>query len=545
MRDTQLAMGQPSAHSTYVHLYVNGLYWGLYNPSERPDDAFLHEYDRLNVNPQSAGDEDWDVFKDARVFNGEEAAWDELMGNALSGLSTQAAYQRIQGNNADGTRNPNYPVLLDVDSLIDYMILHLYACSEDWPHHNWYAGRSRTDLSRGWRFFVWDQEIVMDFKFRKRIDVSNYDSPAVVYSALRKNSEFRLRFADRIQRHLFNDGPLSIDGARRIWQARADEIDRAIIAESARWGDFRLDVPDIYRSSAALYTREDHWLPEKQKVLDEYIPKSHELAMERFRSANLYPSIDPPQFSQHGGVIAHNGEFKITRTSGTIYYTLDGSDPRLIGGDVSPTAIRGGSSASLTLSATTLVRTRVLRSGTWSALQEAVFVVDEPLALRLTEIHYHPEAPPAGSDFDEDDFEFLELQNVGETPIALYGVQITGGVRFNFGRQEIWPLESGQVVLLVEDLAAFKSRYDTTEILIGGVYSGKLSNSGEDLTLIDARGEIVLNITYEDTWYPTTDGTGRSLEIKDAYTSIEDWSLRNSWKASADNGGTPGVNGLD
>ena len=37
-------MGQPSTHNTYVHLYINGLYWGLYDPAERPDDAFLAEH---------------------------------------------------------------------------------------------------------------------------------------------------------------------------------------------------------------------------------------------------------------------------------------------------------------------------------------------------------------------------------------------------------------------------------------------------------------------------------------------------------------------
>ena len=274
MRDILGAMGQRSTHSTYVHLYVNGLYWGLYNPSERPDDAFQYTYDQLNNDPQSASEDDWDVVKDfnAELFRGQREAWNLLMAVCAAGLGSQSAYQRIQGNDPDGSRNPNYPILLDVDNLIDYMILHLYACAEDWPHHNWYGARSRTDFSQGWRFFVWDQEIVMDFQFRNRTGVSNADSPAFVYAALRQNPEFRLRFADRIQKHLFNDGPLSNEGARRIWTARADEIDRAIIGGSARWGDFRMDVPDPLHSPSELYTREDHWLPEKQKVLDEYIP---------------------------------------------------------------------------------------------------------------------------------------------------------------------------------------------------------------------------------------------------------------------------------
>ncbi|MCA9171308.1 MAG: chitobiase/beta-hexosaminidase C-terminal domain-containing protein, partial [Planctomycetales bacterium] len=44
MRDVRNAMGGLDAHSDYVHLYINGLYWGLYSPTERPDDAFAVAY---------------------------------------------------------------------------------------------------------------------------------------------------------------------------------------------------------------------------------------------------------------------------------------------------------------------------------------------------------------------------------------------------------------------------------------------------------------------------------------------------------------------
>jgi hypothetical protein len=57
MRDMQLAMGSLSADSTYVHLYINGLYWGLYSPAERPDDAFLASH-------IGGAEEDWDIVKD-------------------------------------------------------------------------------------------------------------------------------------------------------------------------------------------------------------------------------------------------------------------------------------------------------------------------------------------------------------------------------------------------------------------------------------------------------------------------------------------------
>jgi hypothetical protein len=56
-RDAQLAMGQASAHGTFVHLYLNGLYWGLFNPTERLDADFVSSY-------FGGSDDDWDVLSD-------------------------------------------------------------------------------------------------------------------------------------------------------------------------------------------------------------------------------------------------------------------------------------------------------------------------------------------------------------------------------------------------------------------------------------------------------------------------------------------------
>ena len=146
MKDTQLAMGNLSAHNTYVHLYLNGLYWGLYNPAERPDDAFLSTY-------LGGEREDWDIVKDFNeLFAGSKTAWNDMfrLARELPGSpDPDAIFYSLQGQNPDGTRNEEFPDYLDMENFIDYMILHLYAGVEDWPHHNWYAGAE----SRGWRRF--------------------------------------------------------------------------------------------------------------------------------------------------------------------------------------------------------------------------------------------------------------------------------------------------------------------------------------------------------------------------------------------------------
>src|SRR5690606_16462928 len=44
LRDAQLAMSGVGVHGMFVHLYLNGLYWGIYNLVERPDHAFASAY---------------------------------------------------------------------------------------------------------------------------------------------------------------------------------------------------------------------------------------------------------------------------------------------------------------------------------------------------------------------------------------------------------------------------------------------------------------------------------------------------------------------
>ena len=536
MRDSQLDMGHLSGHNTYVHLYLNGLYWGLYNPAERPDDAFHAAY-------LDGKAEDWDVVKDfTELFRGSLRAWSQMINLANGGFEDQASYQRLRGNNPDGTRNPEYPVLLDVQNLIDYMILHFYAGAEDWPSHNWYAARKRVGATPGFQFFAWDQGNVLDFSFRNRLDVRVGGTPAFLYARLRGNRDFRVLFSDRVHRHFFNGGALTDGSAQRRWMKRADEIDRAIVGESARWGDFREDVPDPTNTFAELYTRNRHWVVERKNILDEYIPTSRRLAMARFQTEGFYPEIAAPTFNRQGGNIAPGFALTIASASGTIFYTLDGTDPRLPGGAVSPTTrllkSGGNSDEAVTLTRTTAVKSRVRSGNNWSALNEAVFTVDS--GLRVTELMYHP-APDADSRFDQDEFEFVELQNTGAEPIDLTGVRFTGGIEFDFSESDIAILKPREIVVVVENLAAMASRYNLRGVRIAGQYSGKLDNSGEKVELLGSLGESIQRFTFSDSWYPATDGGGPSLAIVDETAGRALWNSAAGWRESNFDFGSPGI----
>src|SRR6185295_11776053 len=142
--------GGDAPHGKFVHLYINGLYWGLYDAHERPDDSFAAAYYGGNNN-------DYYVIKSTNTDIDHEYSWVE------GGLAAEQAYQALlDASRQTMTVTANYNVvagMLDVDEFIDYMIVHYYAGGgADWAHNNWYATFNHVALDGKWRFHAWDQE---------------------------------------------------------------------------------------------------------------------------------------------------------------------------------------------------------------------------------------------------------------------------------------------------------------------------------------------------------------------------------------------------
>jgi hypothetical protein len=320
MRRTQLALGQPSAHGTFVHLYLNGLYWGLYNLLEKPDAAFAATY--------YGGDkEEWDALTAGAPLDGSTATtWNAMLNLARQGMDNNANYQKIQGNDPDGTRNPAYGDLLDVDNYIDYLYENFWGGTGDWPYHNFRCACRRPPNSTGFKFFNWDSEGAITVWSSLTTNVTNVtDGAAVPYVALRKNPEFCLLFGDHVQKHLFNDGPTTMWPSYARYRKLADQVELAIIAESARWGD---------QANATPYTVAD-WRKQRDYILNTYMPQRPAIVLTQLKNAGLYPALDAPDFSiegqmQHGGNTPSNAPLGLTAAPGaTVYYTTDGSDPRV------------------------------------------------------------------------------------------------------------------------------------------------------------------------------------------------------------------------
>ncbi|MBN2136779.1 MAG: lamin tail domain-containing protein [Sedimentisphaerales bacterium] len=335
-RDSQGLMGQGYTRSRYYHLYINGVYWGLFQTQERSEAAFGESYfggKRENYDTVKAvGYGEYKI----ETTDGTMDAWRALWDMANLGFENHAVYNRAQGLNPDGTRNSAYPVLLDVDNLIDYMIMVFFDGDRDAPisnfrsnqnPNNWYGIRDRLG-DEGFRFFVHDAEHTLSRGLTDRTgpfpagDIFDYSNPQWIHQELMAHEDYRLRFADHAQKHLIGSGLLTATKAIERFNARANQIDMAIIAESARWGNSSL-TKSTWRN--AVNTEIYNFFPNRASTI------IGQLKVTRLRDgslAPLYPSIDPPSLSHPGGAVAKN--YPLTMSgSGTIYYTLDGSDPRL------------------------------------------------------------------------------------------------------------------------------------------------------------------------------------------------------------------------
>ena len=380
-------MGAVATHGRFVHLLINGRYWGLYNLHERPDAEFQSSY--LGGDP-----EDWDVIRHNlnNVQDGNNTSWLALRNlvNQSGGsyVTTPTGYAAVRQ-------------LLDVESLADYMILNFFIGFEtDWPGSNWYAARNRNGGL--WRMISWDAEHTLKSETRDSTNVSTDGSPARLYHRLRQNPEFQLLFADRVHRFFFNQGPMWVDPSNpaydplnpdgnqpaKLYAALAREIENSIILESARWGD-------AFVTSGPPYTVNGHWKVERDRLLNSYFLGRRDTVLQQLRAKNLYPSTDAPVFNQHGGAVPSGFGLTVSGPAGaTIWVTTDGSDPRLEGGAVSPTAV--AYSGPITLTGPATVSARALIGSSWSALNTAAFQTPGPVINELLADNVNGLTTPAG-----------------------------------------------------------------------------------------------------------------------------------------------------
>ncbi len=245
--------------------------------------------------------------------------------------------------------------------------------------------------------------------------------------------------------------------------------------------------------------------------------------------------LRPPAFAQPGGEVPQGFAVTLTAGSGTVYVTTDNSDPRSLGGSVSPSARIY--TTPFVIDQPTTVKARSRSGGKWSGLATAVYLTPQDLAkLVVTEIMYEP---PASGGWTGEDLEFLELKSTGTNTLWLDGFGFTRGIEFTFSQGT--RLAPGAFLVLAANADAFKAKYGPG-VPIHGVFTGKLSNNGEVLRLETPVSTPVFEMAYgtEAPWPKAAAGGGFSAVpiSPELALNTSDGAL---WRASTFPGGSPGV----
>ena len=318
-RDLQKELGQPYTRSRYYHLFLSGHYWGIYQTQERVTDSYCESY-------LGGSEEDFDIIKTlGQVAAGNRAAQLRLNAFAVDGFRDDDPYFRVQGLNTDGTRNEDFERLIDIDNLIDYMLIIFYTGNRDGPGgtftsfpNNYYSAFNRKNPD-GFKYFAHDMEHSLDTGLHDmtqspngRLTRPEYLNPYSIHMRMVANSNYRKRFKERADMHFFGDGAMTAQKSLARLDRRAAQIEKAIPAHSARWGDASSSRPRTTANWQQAVERSRKWLNGRTSVV-----------LNQLTARGWYDGILPPSFL-HGA----ESNLYATGEKGTIYFTTDGTDPK-------------------------------------------------------------------------------------------------------------------------------------------------------------------------------------------------------------------------
>ncbi|MHC4727062.1 MAG: CotH kinase family protein, partial [Planctomycetota bacterium] len=222
-------MGNVASLGTMANLFINGEYKGFFNPCEHIKDEFCRQWYK--------SDKDWDIMTMNGVRDGDAVSFNELINYARNNnLANDTHYQHVSER-------------LDIPAFADYLILQLWSGNWDWPQNNWSAASERSEEGK-WRFFIWDIEGGM---YSDRLNTVFFDSlnsqgnaNGYLYRALKVNNNFKQIFADRINKHFYNNGALSAENINRRFLELQDQMSKVITNMNTyvidTWIPNRLDI---------------------------------------------------------------------------------------------------------------------------------------------------------------------------------------------------------------------------------------------------------------------------------------------------------------
>jgi hypothetical protein len=445
-----------------------------------------------------------------------------------------------------GFATRNYRNFIDSAAWADHNLFCALAKNVDALRLSAYFSKDRGERIAAGPLWDFDRSVnSTDFRdnspteWRGLSDATNYHTYAW-WGQLFQDVEFRQTYVDRW--HAMRKGPLATANVNAILDGylaefKPADVDNPASRDSARWYGSPASN-NITTEIGAMKT----WLTSRSTWIDSQF--------------TALPGIVLPS-----SVATSGASTTISVPSGTtVYYTTNGTDPRLQGGGISPGALTY--SGPITISNTTRIIARAWRAGgftspatNWSGPAEALYLVNESFGtaaeLRVSAVNYHPLAPlPAETSAIPGvagaDFEWIELRNVSAAPVNLQGISMVKDSPASPVTLPAFTLAANARVVIAKNATAFQLRYGTAAASrVVATWPGhqSLENTGERIILLDRAGATLADFKYDETgeWPTRADGAGSSLEYIGTGAAQADYENPLFWRSSIAVHGLPGL----
>ncbi|MFV2069083.1 MAG: CotH kinase family protein, partial [Pirellulales bacterium] len=336
-------------------------------------------------------------------------------------------FDRMFASLSDTNPETGYEQTIDVDSWIDHSILNVLPMNVDAYRLSAFFYKDRGGKYEMGPIWDFDRTMGSEDGLDARIDAwsgtgdsSRFFEDNVQYpwwGILEDDPNYMQRWIDRWFE--LRETVLSEENIDQIIDSMAAELEEAQGRNYERWSDLRLNGGDFAEPNAQTWWGEVRhlkgWLHARLAWIDSQFPPR--------------PTVSPG-----AGRIPIGQRIQLSADSGTVYFTTDGSDPRLPGGGVNPSAIAAEPTVQLIFAGSLHVVARTERDGQWSPMLEPRFFIagvpDDATELSISEINYAPHAPTAAEraidpGLNRGDFEFIEIVNQGDHTIDLEGVRFS------------------------------------------------------------------------------------------------------------------------
>lgn len=524
MMDLQMQMGYPAPHGRFVHVLINQQYEGIYHLMERPDEDFFKDY-YFNETPK----------KEIEVRKNKDFWQSTFYPTIYSQL------EEISHTNLSEPDNFNkLAAYLDMEQTAAYLLLSDYGGNFDWDiDRNNLGAATKT---HPYKFILWDVDLtlnnegVFEETYGDQLSFNSIEFTGPIPENLIKNTNFAMQLADAMQCHCFDEGALHPKQVAATFEQRASQIEKALIAESARWGnvdfEFNGSIGHRQKNNWAVY---DEWITAKDSTLTHFIAKRTDTLIAQYKAAGIFPDLQAVElFPKKSFIEEDKIELQNLNATGEIYYTLDGTDPKNFDNTLAETALLY--EAPFTLLQASTLKARVYAAGVWSAMCPKKYYLQQSYNnLIINEIHFQPldSITPNEDTLVGKQFEFIELYNKGIDTIDLTDVSFSDAIQYQFKTNA--SIAPEQFLVLASDSLRFVERYGLSPF---GAYQGNLSNQGETILLKNPLNQTIAALTYalDFPWQSVFNQLGNSLSLKQV--DLDPLEPAN-WLYSKELGGTP------